>query len=135
MYEAHKPGSDPTEAFTADAQGSNDSQWTYHAAESTLGPNDWTWQWNDWEWNHDEEAAEVLLGDGSIMLMRPKKPAKPRNAPGIHEAPRRGAVKTFSYIPNRKGKGKSVCLRCGDPSHHWGFSRILFVKTGSAISD
>ena len=116
MYETHKPGSDPTEVFTADAQGDNDAQWAYHAADSTQDPNDWNWQWNDGDWNYEEETSEVLLEDGSIMLMRPKKHTKPRNTPGIHEASRRGAVKTFSYIPNRKGKGKSVCLRCGDPS-------------------
>ena len=53
--------------------------------------------------------------------MNPKKPSKPRSANGIHEESRRGAVKNSIHIPNRKGNGagKSACLRCGDPSHHW----------------
>ena len=121
MYETHKPGGDPAEVFTADAQGGCDSQWTYHSAEMASEANDWNGQWNECDWQCDDETSEVLLEDGPIMLMKPKKPYKPRNTPGIHEASRRGAVKTFSYIPNRKGEGagKSVCLRCGDPSHHW----------------
>ena len=119
MYETHKPGGGPAEVFTADAQNRNDTQWTYHNAESTMDPNDWTWHWNDTDWTYESDASEAILEDGSIMLTKPKKPLKPRNTPGIHEASRRGAVKTFSYIPNRKGKGKTVCLRCGDPSHHW----------------
>ena len=70
--------------------------------------------------NYDSETAGVMLEDGSIMLMKPKKPTKPRNNPGVREASRRGGVENFSHIPNRKGKGagESVCLRCGDPSHH-----------------
>ena len=55
--------------------------------------------------------------------MKPEKPNKPRSAPGMNEAAKRGAANTFRHIPNQsqKGKtgGKGGCLRCGDPSHHW----------------
>ena len=65
----------------------------------------------------------VAMEDGSIFLMKPKKPPKPRNAPGMQESAKRGAIQTFRNIPNQKGKGdragKGVCVSCGDPSHHW----------------
>ena len=51
------------------------------------------------------------MGEGSTMLTRPKKPTETRNIPGIHEESRRGEVKNFSHIPNRKRKrGMAVCF-------------------------
>ena len=123
MYETHKVGGDSSEVFatnTANPAPAENGQGTYFADDQSWYDQDW-WTDEDWAMNHDSEISEIMLEDGSIMLMKPKKLSKPRNSPGSHESSRRGAVKTFSHIPNRKGKGggKSVCLRCGDPSHHW----------------
>ena len=121
MYETHKMGGDSSEVYNTATQPPADSQQTFHAEWGYGGENDWSWEEEESDLIHDPEATEIILEDGSIMLMKPKKPNKPRNTPGSNESARRGAVKTFSHIPNRKGKGnaKSVCLRCGDPSHHW----------------
>ena len=119
MYETHKMGGDSAELYTAASQPPDDAQQTFHAVWGYGGESDWYWEEEEPDLIHDPEATEITLEGGSIMLMKPKKPNKPRNTPGSNESERRGAVKTFSHIPNRKGKGKSVCLRCGDPSHHW----------------
>ena len=121
MYETHKPGGDSTEVFATTIDAQNDTVATYHSADGNWDENDWEFDEEESGWNHEEEISEIMLEDGPIMLMKPKKPTEPRNTPGIHEASRRGAVKNFSNIPNRKGKGKGkmVCLRCGDPSHTW----------------
>ena len=118
MYETHKSGGDSTEVYPVTSNPGNESLNTYHASETGWEENDWA---DEWESPLEEDVSEIMLEDGPIMLMKPKKPTKPRNTPGIHEASRRGAVRNFSNIPNRKGKGKakSVRLRCGDPSHHW----------------
>ena len=120
MYETHKSGGDSSDVYNATTPANTESQEVYRAGDNDWFADDWYDDHVDWENEQDDEVTEVTLEDGSIMLMKPKKPTKPRDAPGIREASRMGAVKTFSHIPNRKGKGgrKSVCLRCGDPSHH-----------------
>ena len=120
MYETHRAGGDSTEVYTAEANQPDNAVATYHATDG-----DW-WEDGDWyekegDWNRDEEVSEIILEDGSIVMVKPKKARNPRNTPGAHEASRRGAVKNFSNIPNRKGKGRGqmLCLRCGDPSRTW----------------
>ena len=66
-------------------------------------------------------ATEGDMGDGSIYLVRPKKPVKHRNFPGGRYAFRRGAVANFGNIPNRRRKWRNrpVRIRLGDPSRQW----------------
>ena len=107
MYETHRPKIDSTEVFVTD-HGQDTVQSSYidsNVADELESDDGWN------------ESMAVTMDDGSVFLMKPKKPTKARNAPGIHESARRGAVNTFRSIPNQKGKG--VCIRCGDPSHHW----------------
>ena len=107
MYETHRPKIDSTEVFAA-GHGQNPMQST-HSDQTTVDELESEEDWDD--------SMAVTMEDGSVFLMKPKKATKSRNAPGIHEAAKRGAVNTFRNVPNQKGKG--VCIRCGDPSHHW----------------
>ena len=121
MYEAHKPGGDSSEVFATSTPTSLNPNHTYYDEENDWDENEWWSHEGEWDPDHSEDVSEIILDGGSIMLMKPKKQTNPRNTPGIHESSRQCAVRNFSFIPNRKGKGggKSVCLRCGDPSHHW----------------
>ena len=116
MYETHRPKPDPTEVFAADVNhGQSTVNHTCDGIEAEGYGQEEEDSWDD--------SMTVTMEDGSIFLMKPKKPSKPRNAPGMHESAKRGAIQTFRNIPNQKGKGnsagKGVCIRCGDPSHHW----------------
>ena len=107
MYETHRPKIDTTEVYVANNYPPTESQGqdeTMHAEEYE-SEEDW------------QDSLEVTMEDGNVFLMKPKKPTKPRNAPGMHEAAKRGAVNAFRHIPNHKGQGPRI--RCGDPSHHW----------------
>ena len=121
MYETRKTGGDSAEVYASESNQIMDSKQTFHADWGYGGENDWNWEEGEAGMIHETETSEIILEDGSIILMKPKKHNKPRNTPGSNEAARRGDVGTFSHMPNRKGKGndKSACLRCGDPSRHW----------------
>ena len=137
-YETHKSIGDPTEVYSATANPGYDSLNTCHAWENGWEESDWAWNEEEWGPNLEEDVSGIMLEDGPIMLMKPKKPTKPRNAPGIHEASRRGAVRNFSNTPNRKGKGKrGISL----PSVWRSFTSLgglpasFSRKVGSAILD
>ena len=115
MYETHRPKIDTAEVFVADSNPAlieNHPENVNHDRCEEQDDND---SWGD--------SMSVTLESGAVFLMMPKKPNKPRNAPGMNEASRRGAVGTFRHIPNQNQnghvKGKGGCLRCGDPAHHW----------------
>ena len=112
MYETHRPKVDTTEVFVEDSQttpGHADCTDSYKCNQEHAEDND---SWDD--------SVSVTLENGAVFLTKPKKPSKPRNAPGMNEAARRGAVNAFREVPNqRTSYGKGGCLRCGDPSHHW----------------
>ena len=114
MYETHRPKTDTTEVFmtnTESQQINPEGEHVNNHESEEIGDND---SWDD--------SMSVTLESGAVFLMKPKKPLKPRNAPGMNEAARRGAVNAFRDIPNQRIQtkgGKGGCLRCGDPSHHW----------------
>ena len=112
IYETHRPKIDTAGVFAATT---NQTPGGHENDES----NSWAQedQEDDDSW---DDSVSVTLESGAVFLMKPKKPQKPRNAPGMNEAARRGAVSTFRNVPNQRAKGGTGgCLRCGDPSHHW----------------
>ena len=73
MYETRKPGGDSAEVSNSTIYTGGDAQAAYHATDNYWGESDWSWGEEEWCVSHDEDVSEVLLGDGSIMLTKPKK--------------------------------------------------------------
>lgn len=113
--------------YASNAPETADSHSTYHAVDNDWGGYDWAGYDEEWDMYREDEVTEVTLEGGSTMLTKPRKPSKPRNTPGIREASRRGEVKNFTHIPNRKGKGGgSQCV-----SSMWRFFKSLARMSAS----
>ena len=105
MYETHKLSGDSSEVFATSTPTLANPNQTYYTEENDCGENDWWSYEGEWDPSYSEGVMEVALCGGSITLMKPKKPTKPRNTPGIHDSPSQCAIRNFSFTANRKGKG------------------------------
>ena len=119
MYEAHRPhGADSSEVFLADqpppAPPTSDAVYLQAEVPDDRGAEE------------DIEIERAGEFPGDIFLMKPKRPLKPRNAPGAAAAAQKGAVNHIRNYPNKTpqkgttpGKGAMMCWRCGSPDHFW----------------
>lgn len=119
MFETHRRRPDPSEAFAASG---------IPATSQTLSLGDWEAQECEEPdvWQEDEEEEETFEWadvNGGIYLLRTKRAANARKAPGAASNATQGAIQQFRNIPNGRPKSKGVremsCLRCGQPVHFW----------------
>ena len=103
MYETHLPKSDSAESLNADMN-------RRHFPATEIGGI--ARMGRGWNPADRGESLEVTMDDGSFFLTKPKKPTKPRNAPGMHESAKRGAPNAFRNAPNRLGKGSGFGKEC-----------------------
>ena len=101
MYETHKFGGDSTEVYATTTHPAADSQDVYHTGENEWTDDERYGDNGDWEADH-EEGSEIMLDDGSIMLMKPKN----RLSPGIHQGftKPRGEAQSRLLITSQTGR-------------------------------
>ena len=114
-----RPVGDSSEVYNTATNPLNDTQSTFHADWNYRAETEWDRGESEFDANHDPDVSDIILEDGSMVLMKTKKPINLATLQGVANRPPRGGpskpIVAFQ-IGKDKDKGNPYVFVAATPS-------------------